>query len=107
MQKLFFPRSLDAIRNDTGFMLKSTPRANSPSVESENHLALRTLFESEESHLLRYAFYLTGRRAVAEEIVQEVFLDLYKKWAKVDTPRAWLFRSVLESSLQPSPQSST
>lgn len=52
------------------------------------------LFESEETPLLRYAFSLVRRRAVAEEIVQEVFLQLHVKWNEVDSPRAWLYRSV-------------
>ena len=55
---------------------------------------LRTLFESEESPLLRYAFSLTGRRAIAEELVQEVFLQLHSHWDTVDNPKAWLYRSV-------------
>jgi RNA polymerase sigma-70 factor (ECF subfamily) len=57
-------------------------------------LTLRALFDAEETPLLRYAFSLTGRHAVAEEIVQEVFLQLHTHWDDVDTPRAWLFRSV-------------
>ena len=55
---------------------------------------LVSLFESEESPLLRYAFSLTGRRAIAEEIVQETFLQLHANWEGVENPRAWLFRSV-------------
>jgi RNA polymerase sigma-70 factor (ECF subfamily) len=35
-----------------------------------------------------------GRRAVAEEIVQDVFLQLHKHWDNVDCPKAWLIRSV-------------
>ena len=44
--------------------------------------------------MLRYAFSLIRRRAVAEEIVQEVFLQLHVRWKDVDSPRAWLYRSV-------------
>ncbi len=44
--------------------------------------------------MLRYAFSLTGRRAVAEEIVQDVFMRLHTKWDDIQSPRAWLFRSV-------------
>lgn len=55
---------------------------------------LLAIFESEESPLLRYAFSLTGRRAIAEEIVQETFLQLHANWEAVENPRAWLFRSV-------------
>ena len=48
--------------------------------------------------MLRYAFSLTGRRVIAEEIVQEVFLQLHTHWDDVEQPRAWLFRSVRNRS---------
>ena len=54
-------------------MLKPTPRVNQAGVQGERELHLRSLFDTEEAPLLRYAFALVGRRAVAEEIVQEVF----------------------------------
>jgi RNA polymerase sigma factor (sigma-70 family) len=75
-------------------MLKQTPRVNQSLAEGVGELTLRDLFDAEESRCLRYAFALVGRRAVAEEIVQEVFLQLHVHWDEVDAPRAWLFRSV-------------
>ena len=78
----------------TEFMLKPTPRVNQSGAQGVSKLTLRTLFDAEETPLLRYAFSLIGRRAVAEEIVQEVFLQLHTHWDDVDSPRAWLFRSV-------------
>ena len=75
-------------------MLKSTEEVNLTDLPEMGAPTLRTLFDSEESNLLRFAFSLTGRRAVAEEIVQEVFLQLHAKWGAVREPRAWLFRSV-------------
>ena len=78
----------------TEYMLKPTPRVNQTGAQGVSEITLRTLFDSEETPLLRYAFALTGRRAVAEEIVQEVFLQLHIHWDNVDAPRAWLFRSV-------------
>lgn len=53
----------------------------------------------EESNLLRFAFAMVGRRAVAEEIVQEVFLQLHAKWSEVSQPRAWVYRCVRNRSL--------
>jgi RNA polymerase sigma factor (sigma-70 family) len=75
-------------------MLKSTPEVNRSDQHDLGTPSLRTLFDNEESNLLRFAFSLTGRRAVAEEIVQDVFLQLHAKWAEVNEPRAWLFRCV-------------
>ena len=75
-------------------MLKPTPRVtDSDEDQGASQIALRALFESEEHDLLRYAFYLTGRREVAEEIVQDVFLQLYKRWTDISNPKAWLYRS--------------
>ncbi len=76
------------------YSLKPIPRINQPESRGARKLSLRDLFDAEETPLLRYAFSLTGRRAVAEEIVQEVFLQLHSHWNDIDTPRAWLFRSV-------------
>jgi RNA polymerase sigma factor (sigma-70 family) len=76
------------------FMLNPFPRVNQSDSPGVGKPTLRTLFDAEEAPLLRYAFSLTGRRAVAEEIVQEVFLQLHTRWDHVDSPRAWLFRSV-------------
>ena len=78
----------------TEFILKPLPRVNQADSQGVSKLTLRTLFDAEESSLLRYAYSLIGRRAVAEEIVQEVFLQLHTHWDDVDSPRAWLFRSV-------------
>jgi RNA polymerase sigma-70 factor (ECF subfamily) len=75
-------------------MLQPTPRVNQSGAQDVSELTLRALFDTEETPLLRYAFSLVGRRSIAEEIVQEVFLQLHTHWDDVDSPRAWLFRSV-------------
>jgi len=75
------------------FMLKPTPRVRSSTAESADKGKLRMLFENEETPLLRYTCELVGQRAVAEEIVQDVFLQLHIHWENVDSPRAWLYRS--------------
>ncbi|MEM9825636.1 MAG: RNA polymerase sigma factor [Planctomycetota bacterium] len=61
---------------------------------------LRGLFEREESRLLKYAFRLTGRRAVAEEIVQDVFLKLHAQQQAIDAPEAWLTRCVRNQAFE-------
>ena len=75
-------------------LMKLTPRVPTTEENVAQSLVLRELYVCEEGPLLRYAFSLTGRRAVAEEIVQEVFLELHKRFTEVEAPRAWLFRSV-------------
>lgn len=78
----------------TGLILKPTPQVDNCGTTGVSELTLQSLFDSEETPLLRYAFSFVGRKAVAEEIVQEVFLQLHTRWDEVDSPRAWLFRSV-------------
>lgn len=72
---------------------KSTSETKSGVSSQQDGLTLRSLFASEESNLLRFVFYITGRRVVAEEIVQDVFLQLHARWEEVDSPRAWLYQS--------------
>jgi len=60
----------------------------------ETNTTLVALFEAEESRILGFATGLVGRRAVAEELVQETFVRLYQVWDQVENPRAWLYRSL-------------
>lgn len=62
-------------------------------------LTLAMVFEAEEGGLVRYALGMVGRRAVAEELVQETFLRLHRVWAQVENPRAWLYRSLRNLAL--------
>ncbi|MEM7014696.1 MAG: RNA polymerase sigma factor [Verrucomicrobiota bacterium] len=73
-------------------MSEPSPPSTKPAAPDKG--TLTELFEAEEAPLLRYAFSLIGRRAIAEELVQEVFLQLHRHWANVEKPRAWLYRSV-------------
>jgi RNA polymerase sigma factor (sigma-70 family) len=61
--------------------------------------SLAELFAEQESGLLRYAIGLTGRRAVAEELVQETFLRLHQVWTEVENPKGWIYRTVRNLSL--------
>lgn len=60
---------------------------------------LRAVFESEEAPLLRFACGILGRRELAEDVVQDAFLKLHAHWDEVGNPRAWLFRTVRNLSL--------
>lgn len=75
-------------------LLEPTPRVNGHVAPGVSEITLQSVFESEEGPLLHYAFSLVRRRAVAEEIVQDVFLQLHQHWDEVDCPASWLMRSV-------------
>ena len=74
------------------------PSPSSPERNRAETLTLQAVFEAEEVPLLCYAFSFVGRRAIAEEIVQEVFLQLHRHWDEVRNPTAWLYQSVRNRS---------
>jgi RNA polymerase sigma factor (sigma-70 family) len=78
------------------------PRAEAvplPVIAKPDQPSLTAVFEAEESGLLRYAIGLVRRRDIAEELVQETFLRLHQVWGEVENPRAWLYRSLRNLSL--------
>jgi RNA polymerase sigma-70 factor (ECF subfamily) len=59
------------------------------------------LFRAEQPSLLALAFTLTGNRALAEDLVQETFLRLYRRWDRLagyERPGAWLRKVLLNLS---------
>lgn len=70
------------------------PSQNPADEQGAGKPSLVDVFEAEEGPLLRYAYGLVGRRAVAEDLVQDAFLRLHEHWEEVQQPRAWLFRCV-------------
>ena len=56
------------------------------------------LYRDEYAAIVRLAWTLTGRRAVAEELAQDAFLRAHQRWEQVgryDRPGAWVRRVVL------------
>ena len=62
------------------------PHTIEKSVKSVEKPSIEALFDAEESPLLRYAHGMVARREVAEEIVQDAFLKLYKHWKDIESP---------------------
>jgi RNA polymerase sigma-70 factor (ECF subfamily) len=64
--------------------------------------SLREVFESDEAALLRFAFGMLGRREVAEDVVQDAFVQAY---TKLDTFKqnskfyTWLYRIAFNVSI--------
>lgn len=74
-----------------------TPSAVSAQVrDDERDLdALTTLFRSQYAPLVRLAFLLVGSNTVAEELVQDAFAQLVRRWNTVEHPKAYLRAAVL------------
>jgi len=61
-----------------------------------------TFFSREREAVLGLAFALTGDRGIAEDVVQEAFLEAFRRWdriARYDKPGAWLRRVVANMSV--------
>lgn len=52
----------------------------------------------ERGPVIRLATALTGDRRVAEEVVQDAFVELSRRWDRLDNPGAYLRRSVINLS---------
>jgi len=66
---------------------------------SDEPLSLRSLFDAEESALLRFAYGVVGHLETAQDLVQEAFLRLHEHWHEVEHPKPWLYRSVRNMAL--------
>jgi RNA polymerase sigma-70 factor (sigma-E family) len=54
-----------------------------------------TVFRDAYDPLVRTAFLIVGSRALAEEVVQEVFISALKRWETIEVPRAYLRTSTV------------
>ena len=67
------------------------------SVRTASGHVLTVLYKEHAADAFRYALHLTGRRADAEDIVQQVFLQAYRhleSGRELVSPRAWLLTAV-------------
>jgi len=78
----------------TGGRTRRVGEASSPGDE-----ALSDLYRSQRDRLRRVAYLMTGQRAVAEEIVHDAFLRVHGRWESIDTPAAYLRRTVVNLCL--------
>lgn len=65
---------------------------------NEDPTDVSSLFREERAGLVRLAFLLTSSSMVAEEIVQDAFERLQRRWGHVDSPGAYLRRSVVNGA---------
>ena len=66
------------------------------------HETYDLFFAREREAVLGLAFALTGDRGIAEDIVQDAFLEAFRKWDRIagyDRPGAWVRRVVANMSI--------
>jgi RNA polymerase sigma-70 factor, ECF subfamily len=68
------------------------------SQRASDALEFELFFEAERRRLFRALYVMTGIRNEAEEIVQDAFLKLWERWARVsvmDDPVGYLYRTAM------------
>jgi RNA polymerase sigma-70 factor (sigma-E family) len=63
----------------------------------ERPASFEGLYQAQYGRMLRLAYVLTDDHAVAEELVQDAFVGVYRKWADVEEPVAYLRRAVVNA----------
>ena len=66
-----------------------------PSETVDPGATFEELWVERRAGLLRLAYLLTGSRAVAEDVVQDAFVQLHRRWDSVRTPAPYLRTSVV------------
>jgi len=72
-------------------------------VQAGDREAFNELLKSVQQRLFRYIYRLTGERALAEDILQEVFIIIYRKIKWLENPKlfsAWTYRIASRVSFQ-------
>lgn len=55
------------------------------------------LYRDQYRAMVRIAYLMTSDNAVAEELVQDAFVRVYRKWSGVENPTAYLRRAVVNA----------
>jgi RNA polymerase sigma-70 factor (sigma-E family) len=64
---------------------------------ARSELSFIELYHECFGSMVRLAFVLTGSSALAEDLVQDVFVKVHAKWSRVHEPRAYLKRAVVNA----------
>jgi RNA polymerase sigma factor (sigma-70 family) len=59
---------------------------------------LEALFRSEYARLVRLASLLTRSESISEEVVQDAFIRLHRRWDSVDDPAAYVTQVVVNEA---------
>lgn len=64
-------------------------------VQAADDAGFRAVYAAHYANLVQLAYVTTGGRAAAEDLVQDVFVDLYRRRGSVTEPAAWLRRATI------------
>jgi len=67
-------------------------------VDATSTAGFDDLFTLERRPMTRLAFLLTGSEAMAEEVVQDAFAQVYERWSRLDRPGGYLRTCVVNGA---------
>jgi RNA polymerase sigma factor (sigma-70 family) len=68
------------------------------SLRSRRSSEFEALFRSEYAGMVRLAFAVLANRAEAEEVVQDAFVDVHRRWNEILNPPAYLRAAVVHGA---------
>ncbi|HEV7723144.1 MAG TPA: sigma factor, partial [Iamia sp.] len=74
------------------------PLAAVPAPEGDGIGGFDDLFTVERIPMTRLAYLLVGSEAVAEEVVQDAFAQVYERWDRLDRPGGYLRTCVVHGA---------
>jgi RNA polymerase sigma factor (sigma-70 family) len=74
------------------------PTASASTASGSVVTTFERLFADERRPMVRLAYLLVGSEAVAEEVVQDAFTQVYARWDHIDRPGAYLQTCVVHGA---------
>jgi RNA polymerase sigma factor (sigma-70 family) len=69
-------------------------------IEGRRADTFEKLFERERRPMVRLAYLITSSAEEAEELVHDAFVEVYKRWSRLDRPGAYLRTCVVNRSIR-------
>lgn len=70
-----------------------------PTGEDESRpAAIADLFAAHQDAAVRFAYVLTGSSAVADDVAQDAFAQVVRRWNDLRDPKAYLFRAIVSGA---------
>lgn len=89
------PERLRGVR-DSAHLLDA-PSASTPARLGASRPTFADFYRATFTEMTRLAFLLTGSGETARDLVQDSFVRLHGRWGRVDDPRAYLRRAVVNA----------
>lgn len=66
---------------------------------ADSGVTFAELYERERAGLVRVAYLVVGVQAVAEDVVHEAFIAMWRRWSTIETPAAYARTAVIRGAV--------